>query len=126
MNILSVLGFRAAGASRHGHAMAFLDRHRATAPGFSTHFELLKVVVASRDALLARRALLACPETAIVRCLPMHKIDKVELEIRFPAGQGEAVIDQILACLPNGEIGAIAACASLRASNFNGAQRHVF
>lgn len=67
----------------------------------------MHVVVASRDALLARRALLACPGATIVRCLPMHQDAKVQLEIRFPAGQGSAVIGQILACLPHGEIGGI-------------------
>lgn len=69
--------------------------------------EQMNVLVASRDALLARRALLACPGTAIVRCLPMHHDAKVQLEIRFPAGQGAAVIGHILACLPHGEIGGI-------------------
>ena len=69
--------------------------------------EQMNVLVASRDALLARRALLACPGAAIVRCLPMHQDAKVQLEIHFPAGQGAAVIGHILASLPHGEIGGI-------------------
>jgi len=70
-------------------------------------YQQIKVVVPSRDAVLARRALLACPGAAIARCLPMHQDAKVQLEIRFPAGQGAAVMDHILACLPQGELGGI-------------------
>lgn len=70
-------------------------------------FQQIKVVVPSRDALLARRALLACPGATIARCLPMHQEAKVQLEIRFPCGQGAAVMDQILAYLPQGELGGI-------------------
>jgi hypothetical protein len=112
MSILSVLAFTAVGASRDGRAMAFVGEHPAASRRADACFELIKVVVASKGALLARKALLDCPETIIVRCLPKHKEDKVELEIRFPAGQGNAVIDRILAALPNGEIGGIVACAS--------------
>jgi hypothetical protein len=130
MSILSVLAFTAIKASRHDDAMAFVGEHPAAFRRAHARFELIKVVVASKDALLARKALLACPETTIVRCLPKHKEDKVELEIRFPAGQGGEVIDRILAALPNGEIGAIAACASPcrrpRASLPNMVYRHDF
>jgi hypothetical protein len=112
MSILSILAFTAIKASRHGHAMAFVGEHPAAFRRAHARFELIKVVVASKDALLARKALLACADTAVVRCLPKHKDDRVELEIRFPAGQGNAVIDRILAALPNGEIGSIVACAS--------------
>jgi hypothetical protein len=94
MSILSVLAF----------PTAFV---RAT-----KHFELIKVVVASKDAWQARKALLACPDTAIVRCLPRHKDNRVALEIRFPAGRGDAVIDRILSCLPYGEFGGVVACDS--------------
>ena len=128
MSILSVLAFTATGASRHGRAMAFGGEHPAAFRRANACFELITVVVASKDALLARKALLACPETTIVRCLPKHKEDKVELEIRFPAGRGNAVIDRILAALPNGEIGGIVACASpcprLRASHSSMVYRH--
>jgi hypothetical protein len=130
MSILSVLAFTAIKASRHGDAMAFVGEHPAAFRRAHARFELIKVVVASKDALLARKALLACPETTIVRCLPKHKEDKVELEIRFPAGQGDEVIDRILAALPNGEIGAIVACAGPcprpRASHPSMVYRHDF
>ncbi|WP_394790920.1 hypothetical protein [Rhodoferax sp.] len=72
-------------------------------------YQQIKVVVPSRDALLARRALLACPGAAIARCLPMHQDARVQLEIRFPAGQGGAVMQRMLACLPQGEFGGICA-----------------
>lgn len=114
MSILSVLTFPAVRALYRGHAMAFVDQHPAAFARAITRFELISVVVASKDAWQAREALLACPDTAIVRCLPMHKDARVKLEIRFPAGQGDAVIDQVLACLPHGEIGGIAACATPR------------
>ena len=130
MSILSVLAFTATGASRHGRAMAFGGEHPAAFRRANACFELITVVVASKEALLARRALLACADTAIVRCLPKHKEDKVELEIRFPAGRGNAVVDRILAALPNGEIGGIVACASPcprpRASLPNMVYRHDF
>ena len=85
-------------------------RGRAVCPAY----QQIKVVVPSRDAMLARRALLACPGAAIARCLPMHQDAKVQLEIRFPVGQGAAVMDQILACLPQGELGGICAPQGVR------------
>ncbi len=90
----------------------FVDQHPASFLRATKRFELINVVVASKDAWQARKALLACPDTAIVRCLPMHKDARVKLEIRFPAGQGDAVINQIIAFLPTGEIGGIVACAT--------------
>jgi len=107
MSILSVLAFTAIKASRHGDAMAFVGEHPAAFLRSHARFELITVVVASKDALLARKALLACADTAIVRCLPKHKEDKVELEIRFPAGQGGEVIRRIMDSVPVGEIGSI-------------------
>lgn len=107
MSILSVLAFTAIKASRHGHAMAFVGEHPAAFRRAHARFELIKVVVASKDAWQARKALLACADTAIVRCLPRHKDDRVELEIRFPAGQGGEVIRRIMDSVPVGEIGCI-------------------
>ena len=83
-------------------------------PQQNTDFALLNVLIASRDALLARKALLTCPDTAIVRCTPLTKDDSVKLEIRFPADQVDTVISRLLTFLPNGEIGSIVACASPR------------
>ena len=117
MSILSILAFQAAGASHRAHVPAFADEQPAAQlrghP--SEPYEMVNVMVASKDALQARMALLACPATSILRCVPMHQADRVKLEIRFPAGQGEAVISRISACLPNGEVGGIVACASPRA-----------
>ena len=107
MSILSVLAFTAIKASRHGDAMAFVGEHPAAFRRAHPRFELIKVVVASKDAWQARKALLACADTAIVRCLPRHKDDRVELEIRFPAGQGGEVIRRIMDSVPVGEIGCI-------------------
>jgi hypothetical protein len=112
MSILSVLAFPAARVSYRGHALTFVDQHPAAFVRATKHFELIKVVVASKDAWQARKALLACPDMAIVRCLPRHKDDRVELEIRFPAGRGDAVIDRMLSCLPYGEFGGIVTCAT--------------
>lgn len=114
MSILSVLAFPAVRSACLGQALSFVDPQPASLARATKRFELIKVTVGSRDAWQARQALLACADTAIVRCLPRHKDDKVELEIRFPAGQCDSVIDRILACLPQGEIGAITACASTR------------
>src|SRR5665647_2748484 len=77
MSIFSVLAFTGIKASRHGHAMAFVGEHPAAFGHATTRFELIKVVVASKDALQARKALLDCSETTIVRCMPKHKEDKV-------------------------------------------------
>ena len=89
-------------------------------------FESMTLAVASRDALQARWALLACPGAGIVRCMPMHKVDRVKLEIRFPAGQGKAVVDSLLAGLPEGEIGGVVPCAGLRTSARRSAGNVVF
>jgi hypothetical protein len=89
-----------------------LSAGASPASGVPQRFDLLTITVASKDALLARRALLVCASTSILRCLPMHREDRVKLEIRFPAGQSDAVISRIMACLPNGEIGAIIRCGA--------------
>lgn len=107
MSILSVLAFTAIKASRHGHAMAFVGEHPTALRRTHARFELINVIVASKDVLQARKALLACADTAIVRCLPMHKDARVKLEIRFPAGQGGEVIRRIMDSVPIGEIGCI-------------------
>ena len=75
-------------------------------------YALMDVVLASKDASCLRHCLLACPGTRVARCLPMHGDAKVRLEICFPAGQSGAVMQQILAILPNGEIGNIRSTAA--------------
>jgi hypothetical protein len=120
MSILSVLTFPSVSASRHAHAMAFVGRQPAAIARATTRFELIKVVVTSKDAWQARKALAACPETAVVRCLPKHNEDKVALEIRFPAGQSGDVIRNILGSVPVGEIGCIIGYAPLTAFDLCG------
>ena len=83
-------------------------------PRETTRFAFLNVVIASRDALLARKALLTCQDTAITRCTPIPKDNNVKLEIHFPADQVDGVINCLLTLLPNGEIGSIVACATPR------------
>ena len=130
MSIPTVLPFRGASAM-HRDRPEILHLPRAAArarPHADDRFEMMSVTVASKDALLARRALLACPRTAIERCLPMQRNEMVKLEIRFPAGEGGVVIGRILAGVPVGEVGGIVACANLRAqarhANGNMDQRH--
>ena len=112
MSFLSILAFTAVNVPHRSRAKTYAEQHAATFRRADAHFEQIKVVVASKDALLARKALLSCPYTAIIRCVPRHEDDRVELDIRFPAGHGDSVIDQIMACLPHGEIGGIVACAT--------------
>jgi hypothetical protein len=112
MGILSIQALPAASAAQRGYAKGFVAKHPAACRSASTHFELISVVIASKDARQARHALLACPDTAVVRCLPMSTHARVKLEIRFPAGQGDAVINRIVASVPNGQIGGIVACTS--------------
>lgn len=93
--------------------MSILSVQRSQAQqsdGRTRLFAVMEVLVASRDALLVRRALLSCPDTAILRCLPTNRDHRVRLEIRFPAALGEQVIERIMASLPGGEIGRITAC----------------
>jgi len=113
MSIFSILALPAANPANRGIAKSFTGHCPAAGRQAGTRFELICVVVASKDALLARRALMACPDTAVVRCLPMHTEATVKLEIRFPAGQGGAVIHQIIASVPHGQIGGIVACATV-------------
>lgn len=113
---MSILPFLSLAGALRSQAKAFVDQQPAAWPRPRGQVRLasVAVTVAGRDALLVRRAVLGCPGAAVVSCLPMHREDKVKLEIRFPAGQSDAVIGRLLACLPHGEIGGVVACASLR------------
>lgn len=113
MSFLSVLAFSAAATSSRGTALTFVEPHPATVARATKRFELINVVVASRDAWQARKALQTCPDTFVVRCSSMHKDERVKLEIRFPAGRGDGIIDRILTCMTNGQIGGIDACATV-------------
>jgi hypothetical protein len=109
MSILSVLASPVTRTSCRGEALTFVDQRPAAFVRATKRFELINVVVASKDAWLARKALLTCPDTAIVRCLPMQKDARVKLEIRFPTGHCDTVINRILSCLPYGEFSGILA-----------------
>ena len=112
MSILSARVFPANGVLHRDPNNAFFDQPPA-APKLPANprFELIGVMVASKDVLQARKALLACPGAAILRCLPMPRDSRVKLEIRFPEGQVAAVMERIQACLLCGEIGGVVACA---------------
>lgn len=112
MSILSARGSPVAGVLHRGLGQVFSDEQTAASrlPA-NPRFALVGVLVASKDVLQARKALLACPGTVILRCVPMSRDSRVKLEIRFPAGQVAAVIKRMQACLPCGEIGAVVACA---------------
>lgn len=114
MGIFSILAsLTTASATQRGFARGFVAQNPAAFRGpDAPRFALISVVLASKDALQARKALLACPQTVVVRCLPMSTDARVRLEIRFPAGQGDSVISQIVASVPNGQIGPIVACAT--------------
>jgi hypothetical protein len=77
-----------------------------------TRIEAIHVVIASKDASLARKALVDCAGAAIVRCCPTLTGHKVTLEIRFPEGQRDSVIRRIISSLPHGEIGGVVNCTS--------------
>ncbi|MDW5442475.1 hypothetical protein [Polaromonas sp. SM01] len=112
MSIFSARVSPAAGVLHRGLSKVFSDEPMATPrPPANPRFELVGVMVASKDVLQARKALLACPGTAILRCFPMPSDNRVKLEIRFPAGQVAAVMARIQACLLCGEIGGVVACA---------------
>ena len=73
--------------------------------------ESMTVTVPAREALMARRAVLAAAGCSIERCVPMHHEDKVVLEIRFPVGEGDAVIERVMGCVAEGVFGRVQACA---------------
>lgn len=73
--------------------------------------ESMTVTVPAREALTARRAILAVAGCSIERCVPMHHEDKVVLEIRFPVGRGDAVIERVMGCVAEGVFGRVQACA---------------
>lgn len=115
MSILSVLPFRSARAVHSSCSESFVEPQQAAARRHDDEcLEMIGVTVASRLALLARKALLACPGTAVERCVPLLGNEKVKLEVRFPAGQGKAVIGRILAGVPEGEVSGIFPCAKPR------------
>jgi hypothetical protein len=66
---------------------------------------VLDVTVQSRDALLVRRALVNCPGTGILRCIPKLDEHLVRLEIRLPEDMADEVMHRVMVCVPDGEIG---------------------
>lgn len=111
---MGILPFLSLAGAMRIQARAFVDEHPAAwrKPRARARQELVTVAVAARDALLVRRAVIACPGAAVASCLPMHREDRVRLEIRFPAGCADALIHQVLAAVPSGEIGAVLRCAA--------------
>ncbi|MFC5521609.1 hypothetical protein [Polaromonas jejuensis] len=68
-------------------------------------WRVLDVTVQSLHALLVRRALVNCPGTGILRCIPRQEEHLVRLEIRLPAHRADEVMHRIMTCVPDGEIG---------------------
>lgn len=66
---------------------------------------VLDITVHSCDALRARRALVDCPDTAVLRCIPLVDDKRVRLEIRLEEHMADEVMHRVMACLPDGEIG---------------------
>lgn len=66
---------------------------------------VLDVTVHSRDALFVRRALVECEGAGILRCIPRLDENRVRLEIRLPEHMADEVMNRIMACVPDGEIG---------------------
>lgn len=112
MNLFSVLAFHAMDAMRQRTGMSFVQEQPASSlrQRPAAAFKLVGVVVASKDALLARRALLSCPGASILRCVPTHRGRTVKLEVRFPEDRADEVFGRIMASLPCAEIGAVVAC----------------
>jgi hypothetical protein len=94
---LATSGYRSASFMPHSGARAPLR-------------ESMTVTVAAREALTVRKAVVVLAGCSIERCVPMHHEDKVMLEIRFPAGQGNAVIERVVACVAEGVFGRVQAC----------------
>mgnify|MGYP000851063454 CR=1 FL=1 len=66
---------------------------------------VLDVTVPSSDAATLRRALAACPQTGVLRCIPKLDDHLVRLEIRLPQAMVSEVMHQVMVCVPGGEIG---------------------
>jgi hypothetical protein len=70
-----------------------------------TQWMVLDVTVPSCDAATLRRALAACPQTGVLRCIPKLDENLVRLEIRLPQTMVSEVMHQVMTCVPGGEIG---------------------
>lgn len=112
MSFISNLTVLVTGVSHWAGAAGFTTTHRPRSARVKTRVEAIHVMLASKDASLARKALVDCAGAAIVRCCPTLTGHKVTLEIHFPQGQGDAVIRRIISSLPHGEIGGVVACTS--------------
>lgn len=80
--------------------------HLAPRPERTTpHWMVLDVTVHSCDALKVRRALVSCPDTGVLRCIPLVDDRRARLEIRLEAYRVDEVMHRILLSVPDGEIG---------------------
>ena len=90
-------------AYRESHA------YRFSSPGPSPRvkWRVLDVTVPSGDALVLRRALARCPDTGVLRCIPLLDEKRVRLEVKLPGAQLEDVMHCIMVCVPSGELGTL-------------------
>ena len=70
-----------------------------------TVWMVLDVTVCSCDAATLRRAVAACPQTEVLRCIPRLDEHRVRLEIRLPGTMVAEVMHRVMLCVPDGEIG---------------------
>jgi hypothetical protein len=81
----------------------------------TTTFHVLDITVASVDACRVRRALAVCDGVGVLRCEPLlhtsaaseHAAPRVRLMVRLPLSRYAEVLHGVLACVPDGEIGAL-------------------
>lgn len=66
---------------------------------------VIDVTVPSGDALKLRRALAACQGAGVLRCIPRPDEHRVKLEIRLPLAAVDALLHEVMVCVPDGEIG---------------------
>jgi len=102
---------------------AYRDPPGATPAVRETTFHVLDVTVASVDACRVRRALAGCAGVGVLRCEPLlhanasceHAAPRVRLMVRLPLSSYADVLHCVLACVPDGEFGALSSwCAHLR------------
>lgn len=94
---------------------AYREPPGATPAVRETAFHVLDVTVASVDACRVRRSLAACEGVGVLRCEPLlhphaaceHAAPRVRLMVRLPLSRSAEVLHAVLACVPDGEIGAL-------------------
>ncbi|MES2185312.1 MAG: hypothetical protein V4505_12245 [Pseudomonadota bacterium] len=68
---------------------------------------VLAVTVLGTDAWQVRRTLALVPGAGVLRCVPHLQDGRVRLDVLLPAGRVDEATDRVLACVVQGEIGAV-------------------